>query len=361
MHEFHEFASMFPLLEGEEFDQLVADIKEHGQREPIVMLNDMVLDGRNRYLACRRLGIAPRMRDFNCIDGDPLNYIWSQNVSRRHLTEAQRAMAIAKRVKFLEKGRVEPQRETMVGQLADQVDTAPISEAQAAEIANVSVRSIGRAKQVLNYGTKEDIDAVARGKMKLWPASEKARTRKHKEIEEQGIVTINRGGFMRIAIPDGYTPESYTRYGLELEEKEGADPSKLGKRLNIADDSYRKMREIVLISDRTDLPKKERKAAALALKTLNETRQVSNSYPIIEGISRRIWGLRPGSGKNTSLEARRVAEFEKQIEIISHICETEIEIPQLSAEQVSYTTEKLEASLKGLRKLLHQLKDIYDE
>jgi hypothetical protein len=47
--EFHEIAGAFPLIEGEEFDALVADIKANGLREPIVLYGDKILDGRAAF------------------------------------------------------------------------------------------------------------------------------------------------------------------------------------------------------------------------------------------------------------------------------------------------------------------------
>jgi hypothetical protein len=95
---FHPLADIFPLMEGAEFEELVADIKANGQHARIVLKDGMVLDGRNRYRACCKLGIEP---SFACetYSGqimDPAAYVISANIHRRHLTADQKRELIGK-------------------------------------------------------------------------------------------------------------------------------------------------------------------------------------------------------------------------------------------------------------------------
>ena len=97
----HPYADILPLLEGEAFDSLVADIRANGLMEPITIHEGLILDGRNRHRACGAAGIEPKFLEF---DGDdPLAFVLSLNLHRRHLSESQRGM-IAARLETLKHG-----------------------------------------------------------------------------------------------------------------------------------------------------------------------------------------------------------------------------------------------------------------
>jgi ParB-like chromosome segregation protein Spo0J len=99
-HGFHPIANMFPLLEGPEFDDLVEDVRKHGQREPIVLFEKLVLDGRNRERACQKAGVEPRYHSIEFGDHDAaVAYVISANIRRRHLTAEQKRDLIVKLLK----------------------------------------------------------------------------------------------------------------------------------------------------------------------------------------------------------------------------------------------------------------------
>jgi hypothetical protein len=96
---FHPLAELFPLMEGEEFDALVADIKANGLCEPITLLDGKILDGRNRYRACLAAGVEPDIIKGDGAIDDPAAYVISANIRRRHLSAEQRRDLIAKLMK----------------------------------------------------------------------------------------------------------------------------------------------------------------------------------------------------------------------------------------------------------------------
>lgn len=89
----HPLCTLFPRLSGFEFECLKLDIKENGQREPIIVHDGMILDGGNRYRACVDLGIEPQKMKFS--GGNIVTYVLSTNLHRRHLTPGQQAAIVA--------------------------------------------------------------------------------------------------------------------------------------------------------------------------------------------------------------------------------------------------------------------------
>jgi hypothetical protein len=169
--EFHPLANLFPQLEDKELDELAADIREHGLREPIVTFEDEILDGRNRYLACKRAGVEPRFEEYT--GADPLAYVVSLNLKRRHLDESQRSM-VAARIASLPHG----SNQHRTGQLAD----APTQE-RAADLLNVGERSVRRAREVLDEGAPELVNAVELGHASVSAAASVASLPKDEQRE----------------------------------------------------------------------------------------------------------------------------------------------------------------------------------
>lgn len=208
---YHPLSELFPLMQGREFDELVADIKTNGQREPIwlvpqsapqpgehkcyaydetkcdleisdgvwrcrycdhnpALLEYVILDGRNRWRACESLGIEPFVERY---DGDnPLAFVVSLNLRRRHLSETQRALVAAK-IADLPHG----VRADQSGKLAG------VTQPAAAEMLNVSERSVRSARRVVDDGSLELVNAVETDRISVSVAADIAELSKAEQTE----------------------------------------------------------------------------------------------------------------------------------------------------------------------------------
>ena len=105
----HPVADLFPMMSDDELAKLGEDIKTSGLRSSIVLSADgILLDGRNRLEAMERAGVALQQwhtRTFG--DGDPVAFIVSSNIRRRHLNKQQQANLIVAALKATEKPRTD--------------------------------------------------------------------------------------------------------------------------------------------------------------------------------------------------------------------------------------------------------------
>lgn len=175
MMKFHPYCEVFPLLEGEAFEELVADIKANGLREEIWMYQGMVLDGRNRFRACQKANERLRTRDFKGTDQAALALVISANVHRRHLTASQLAMAAAK-IANLKVGSNQhsPKKSAQDGKgppKGGPSDAPPISIENASKMVGAKPRSTERARKVIERGSKPLQDAVDSGEVPVTRAA----------------------------------------------------------------------------------------------------------------------------------------------------------------------------------------------
>lgn len=90
----HPYADQFPMLPQAELEELAQSIRDSGLRQPIVVTVDgLILDGRNRFRACRMAGVEPETVVYE--GADLAEYVLDANITRRNMTTGQRAMATA--------------------------------------------------------------------------------------------------------------------------------------------------------------------------------------------------------------------------------------------------------------------------
>ncbi|WP_144728465.1 ParB/RepB/Spo0J family partition protein [Extensimonas perlucida] len=159
----HPAAELFPVMDEAAFAALVADIAAHGQREPILVLDGQVIDGRHRLRACEQLGLDPLVRQVSADDGDPFGLVVSLNLHRRHLSEGQRAI-IAARLATLPHGRPDANAQICA-----------FTQDEAAQHLKVSRRTVQHARAVLDHGIDELQAAVKGGEISVSAAAELSR------------------------------------------------------------------------------------------------------------------------------------------------------------------------------------------
>jgi len=129
---YHPACLLFPRFGDQELQELAADIKANGLRNPIVLYKGQILDGRNRLLACEIAGVEPRFVEWDG-KGSPVEWVISENLVRRHLTSSQRAVIANDLLPILEAEAKERQRDggSLANKLAKPETNGKASQAAA--------------------------------------------------------------------------------------------------------------------------------------------------------------------------------------------------------------------------------------
>lgn len=102
-YQIHEYANIYPLMDEDEINELAKSIKANGLLQPIKLFQGKIIDGRNRYLACQKVGVEPIFETWEGTPYEAIIYICDQNEKRRHLTSSQRAACAVEREELIQK------------------------------------------------------------------------------------------------------------------------------------------------------------------------------------------------------------------------------------------------------------------
>jgi regulator of replication initiation timing len=158
----HPLSAAFPSMSAEDQDALTEDIDANGQRDPITLIDGMVLDGWHRYQSCLMLEIAPAFVEL-VANTDPVLFVLSHNLHRRHLTASQRAAAVVSCSEWVVSGDKQPAE---VG--GETISPPQLTVAEMAKKADVSTRTIQQAKVAVAGGIG---DKVRDGKLTVSQAA----------------------------------------------------------------------------------------------------------------------------------------------------------------------------------------------
>jgi len=213
--EFHPVANIFPMMEGDEYAALKADILENGLLEPIWVHDAKIIDGRNRYRACVETGVEPVFRQWDG-RGSLVTFVVSLNLKRRHLTSSQKAMvatdiekAIAEEIAVKERERKSRQFDTTFQFVGKSVVRDATREA--ADIVGVNHQYVTDAKAI--QAKAPDIAArVLSGELTIPKAKAEITRRERDEFLQDSIdIRVPVGKYRTIVIDPPWQMEKILR------------------------------------------------------------------------------------------------------------------------------------------------------
>ena len=89
----HPIADVWPMMDEAKLHELADDIRKNGQLVPVWLYEGKILDGRNRWAACKIAGIEPKTKEYT--GDEPTAFAVSLNDRRRHMGKSALAAVAA--------------------------------------------------------------------------------------------------------------------------------------------------------------------------------------------------------------------------------------------------------------------------
>ena len=135
-------AHMFPPLSPAQYSRLLASIRAHGIRRPIVVWRGQVIDGLPRLKACVEAGVEPRYEVLDDAE-DPFEYLGDENVPLRNMDQNEKAQTAYLMSQYSAPGRPRTPEE-------NSANLRNITQGEAAKLIGVSTRLVSDVSRVLS-------------------------------------------------------------------------------------------------------------------------------------------------------------------------------------------------------------------
>ncbi len=89
----HPIADVWPMMDEDKLQELADDIRKNGQLVPVWTYEGKILDGRNRWAACKIAGIEAKTKEYT--GDEPTAFAVSLNDRRRHMGKSALAAVAA--------------------------------------------------------------------------------------------------------------------------------------------------------------------------------------------------------------------------------------------------------------------------
>ncbi|MDR0491479.1 MAG: hypothetical protein LBH28_09590 [Oscillospiraceae bacterium] len=225
-----EFKSLLPVLDKETYEILEANILENGCRDSLVLWNDILIDGHNRYEICTKHDISFNTvnKEFNTRE-EALIWIISTQVSRRNLTAIQLSHYRGLHYKAEKKIVKNEGGKNQHNEVKYQNETKPQSQTTAERLAdqyNVSRATINRDARIA-----EAIDAIgdvsAEAKRKILSGEVKIDKRELEEISSRSKEEISE---IAAEIEEGIYEKKKHATSEAMKRGDATDPGQSGTR-----------------------------------------------------------------------------------------------------------------------------------
>lgn len=174
----HPIADVWPMMDEAKLHELADDIRKNGQLVPVWLYEGKILDGRNRWAACKIAGVEPKTKEYT--GDEPTAFAVSLNDRRRHMGKsALAAVAAELEPHFAEDAKRRQQKagkehgrgQKVVEKVPQPIDAKPSPKAreEAAKSVGVNDRYVSDAKKVKTEAP-EVFERLKAGKITLQDA-----------------------------------------------------------------------------------------------------------------------------------------------------------------------------------------------